>query len=317
MSLITQLSKDLGLAPRDLLLIAKTAHYRYKEFRIPKKKPGSFRHIAQPAREVKILQRWAIENVIKLLPIHDKATAYVEGRNIKFNANCHSNNPFLLKMDFKDFFPSIIPQDFKKHINQYLPDRYDGDDLELLTRILFWKNNQGNMQLSIGGPSSPSVSNSIMYQFDSIICENCEALGISYTRYADDLAFSSKDFEKLRIIQEKVSNTIKNISYPKLTINNDKTVFLSKKGNRTVTGVVINNNGLLSLGRERKRKISCQINYYKKGLLDKESILEVRGMLCFAKDIEPSFIDRMITKYSKNTVSEIFQYNTYQSNDKN
>lgn len=315
MSIIYELAKDLGLAPKDILLIAKTAPYRYKEFRIPKKKPGTFRQIAQPAREVKILQRWIVENVINKLPIHDSATAYIEGRNIAFNAKQHSLNPFLLKMDFKDFFPSIIPNDFENHMRKFLPGIYDAE-LELLSRILFWKNSQGTMQLSIGGPSSPSLSNTIMYEFDSMINSECNTLGVSYSRYADDLAFSAQDFDKLRLIQEKVSNVLNKISYPRLRINTDKTVFLSKKGNRTVTGVVITNEGNTSLGRDRKRLISCQINYFKKGMLNRESILKLRGMLCFANDIEPIFIERMKSKYSMNTIQEIIHYDTYVSINK-
>lgn len=314
MSLIIQLAKDLGLAPKDILLIAKTAHHRYKEYRIPKKKPGTFRYIAQPAREVKILQRWVIENVFNRFPIHDTATAYVEGRNIKFNALRHSKNPFLLKMDFTNFFPSIVPRDFKAHLLRYLPDVYTEEEIELLSRILFWKNSrEGKLQLSIGGPSSPSLSNSIMYEFDSLISAECISMDIVYTRYADDLAFSATDFEKLREIQNKVSVCLKKILYPKLKINGDKTVFLSKKGNRTVTGVVITNDGNLSLGRDRKREISCQINWYKKGVLDRDTTLKLRGMLCFANDVEPDFIHRMSIKYTSNTIQEIIHFNTFKA----
>jgi len=306
MSLIIQLAKDLGLAPKDILLIAKTAPHRYKEYQIPKRKPGTFRDIAQPAREVKILQRWVIDNILNRLPIHDAATAYVEGRNIKFNAMLHSRNPFLLKMDFTNFFPSIVPRDFKAHLLRYLPDVYTEDEIELLSRILFWKNKrEGRMQLSIGGPSSPTLSNTIMYEFDSLIRAECIALDIVYTRYADDLAFSAADFERLREIQNCVSISLRKIIYPKLAINGEKTVFLSKKGNRTITGVVIANDGSLSLGRDRKREISCQINWYKTGKLDRDATLKLHGMLCFANDVEPDFIRRMSIKYSSSTIQEL------------
>ncbi|SDX42356.1 retron St85 family RNA-directed DNA polymerase [Nitrosomonas oligotropha] len=311
MDLILQLANDLGLANRDILLIANSAPYRYKEYKIPKKKPNTFRDIAQPAREVKILQRWVIENVLTKLPIHNAATAYIKDRNIKYNAMLHAGNPFVLKMDFSNFFPSIVPKDFKTHLLRHLPNMYTEDEINLLLRILFWRNKkEERFQLSIGGPSSPNLSNSIMFEFDSLISDECNSLNIVYSRYADDLVFSSIDFDLLKRIHNQVAIYLKKIPYPKLTLNNDKTMFLSKRGNRTVTGVIITNDGSLSLGRDRKREISCQINWHKKGNLKRSDTLKLHGMLCFANDIEPGFIDRMRTKYGIDTIHELIHLDT-------
>jgi RNA-directed DNA polymerase len=99
--LLTRLGKAV-LLPRDQLLqLAQSAPHRYKVFQIPKRTPGQFRTIAQPAREVKALQYWVMKNVLKRFDVHPGATAYCKELSIADNARPHASGRFLLKMDFK------------------------------------------------------------------------------------------------------------------------------------------------------------------------------------------------------------------------
>src|SRR5438046_1659914 len=108
--LLTRLGSAVLLPQKELWMLVQSAPYRYKVYQIPKRNPGQFRTIAQPAREVKILQRWVMKHVLAKFEVHPAATAYRKDLSILDNARPHASSRFLLKMDFKDFFPSLKAQ---------------------------------------------------------------------------------------------------------------------------------------------------------------------------------------------------------------
>ena len=108
--IIEEIASRLALPTSFLLKVARTASHRYKEYTIPKK-TGGMRTIHHPARELKLIQGWLLQHVLNKLPVHAAATAYSEGSNIKRNAERHVANNFMLRVDFKDFFPSIKGRD--------------------------------------------------------------------------------------------------------------------------------------------------------------------------------------------------------------
>ena len=296
--LINLISRDIAFPAARLDALINGCPYRYKVYKIPKKGGKSKRTIAQPAKEVKMLQYWVIKNIFKHFKIHSSATAYTPGKGIKDNAKPHAKNPFLLKLDFKNFFPSISGDDFIKLLNDFPVDQFCDDDIIKLKKILFWKpaRNSG-LCLSIGAPSSPFLSNAIMYNFDKIMHEYCLSNSIAYTRYADDLTFSMQNKGSRAHIFEEVRATLSRINYPTLQINTEKTVFGSRASKRFITGVVLSNSGNISLGRARKRLIRAQLHHLSLEKLSNEEINSLRGMIAFARDIEPSFISRMEKKY--------------------
>lgn len=308
MSVLNRICKDKSLAPSWVKKMASKAPYSYKKYTIPKN-TGGHRLIAQPAKETKYLQYWVLDNIIRNLPIHSCANAYLEGRSIKTNASQHKDNRFLAKFDFKNFFPSITAEDFICHLNKYGKDEYSEDDIELLTKILFIADkHMKNYHLSIGAPTSPALSNTILFDFDKMLAEHCESQNITYTRYADDLAFSTNEKNKLFELPEIICSTINQLKYPQLSLHPQKQVFTSKRFNRTITGIVISNEGKLSLGRKRKRKYSSLIHKFKLGLLSDAETRELAGTLAFCQHIEPDFIERMKNKYGADVVASIQQH---------
>ena len=114
---MASLLKELGIAvllPQDeMLRLIRSAPHRYKVFKIPKRKQGEFRTIAQPATEVKALQYWVMQHVLSQFDVHPAATAYQKGLSIADNARPHTRGRYLLKLDFSDFFPSIKAKDLE------------------------------------------------------------------------------------------------------------------------------------------------------------------------------------------------------------
>lgn len=305
--LVEQLHQELGLSEAQVMrLIARSPH-TYKVYTIPKK-TGGVRVIAQPAKETKAIQHWLIENVFNLLPIHASATAYNKGASIKINAYAHAESSYLSKFDFKDFFTSIKASDLLEHLTRHLNGAYSLEDIAFISRVsCILLKGARELCLSIGAPSSPLLSNSVMYDFDERLHSWCESRRIIYTRYADDLTFSSNEQGTAEDIERALRNTIRQTSYPILRVNNKKTIHLSKKSQRRVTGIVINNEGKLSLGRDKKRLISALIHKFSIGNLDPELHPKLQGLLGFALDVEPLFFSSMKNKYGADVLNMIMR----------
>jgi RNA-directed DNA polymerase len=269
------------------------------------------RVIAQPAKEVKTVQRWLIANDLTWMPLHRAASAYVPGASIRENAGRHVHNRYLLKVDFANFFPSIKDADLRAHIHKFASDRYSPPEVEFLCRMLLWRPATGlPLELCIGAPSSPLVSNTIMHDFDVTMSEHCEQIGVTYSRYADDLALSTNRPGILEPLTDFLHSTLAAISYPRLRLNEAKTVLTSKKFRRSVTGLALANQGYVSLGRERKRLISAMVHHFSLESLPGEERRRLAGLLAFVQDVEPLFLERLNKKYSAEVVSRARSMNS-------
>ncbi|MFM0610187.1 retron St85 family RNA-directed DNA polymerase [Paraburkholderia sediminicola] len=307
MDLAQKIQEALGVTDEQLTRLVARAPYAYKVYEIAKRSGGS-RTIAQPARETKFIQTWLIEHVFNVLPVHESATAYAKGSSILKNAEAHKSNRFIAKFDFANFFPSIKYEDLITHFERHLSNIVSEQEMRTIARIACMRSKANDrLQLSIGAPSSPILSNSIMFEFDSRIAAWCAGQNIVYTRYADDLAFSTEVVGATAKIEAVIREILRGISYPSLRINNRKTIQISKKFQRRITGLVINNGGELSLGRDKKREISSLVHRFRHNLLSGDEIFRLQGLLGFAKDVEPQFVIRLRSKYTSEVVDVILK----------
>lgn len=278
-----------------LQAIIKTATHRYKRFEIPKRNSDNKRVIYQPSKELKYIQRIIVSDVLGKFEVHKASMAYKEDISILDNAKIHAGTNFLLRMDFKDFFPSIT----KEIIERVLKNNSENlshstlDDITIIGNIVCRRN-----ALTIGAPSSPFLSNIVMFNFDVEVSTFAKEHKINYTRYADDLFFSTNQKHTLKDIKKFVEILIKNEHFSFLKINTDKTYNASKAYSRKVTGLVLTPDGNISLGRERKRHIKKLLYKNNQGLLGEKEKKALKGLLSFAKHIEPTFYDKEIKRYS-------------------
>ena len=96
MSIIREFVEHFGLSANDFARLIESAPARYKLYDIPKKKGGGRRTIAQPSRELKAIQRFIVDRKLHAFPVHSAAMGYVNGRNIRDNAEAHVNQGPLL-----------------------------------------------------------------------------------------------------------------------------------------------------------------------------------------------------------------------------
>lgn len=245
--LFERLRKRTPFSKYELELLIVTACARYKTHHIAKRHGRGTREIAQPRSEVKYLQRLVVDLEMNHLHIHPASTAYRQGYSIVDHARPHAEGRYLLKMDFKDFFPSIGIG----AIAHRLCAETDYSEVErwILGRILTkFDSGSGRFHLAIGAPSSPLVSNFVLHEFDAAISEFCSGIGVRYTRYADDLAFSTMERDVLRGVEGQVKRELSRLSYLGLTVNEEKTVHVSKRHRRSLVGLTLTNEGEASVG---------------------------------------------------------------------
>jgi len=105
--LFRRILKNSPFNKAELLSLINTAPFRYKYHYVEKRGGRGLREIAEPAKEVKFLQRLLIEKELHELPLHPAAVAYRRGGSIFQHAHPHAAGKYLLKLDFKNFFPSL------------------------------------------------------------------------------------------------------------------------------------------------------------------------------------------------------------------
>lgn len=303
-SLIATMMNATGLSMRDVMRIIHNAPVRYKTYQIPKRN-GGIRVISQPAREVKALQRVLVKTILDKLPVHPCATAYRATKSIRDNAAAHAANGPILKFDFQDFFPSILAKDWKTYCSKTsLFD--DPDDIFVTTNILFYRKKPSSiLRLAIGAPSSPCLSNILMNEFDTKIFDAVSKDQVTYTRYADDLTFSAPRTGFLTGVKTNLFRIIAEMKSPSLTINEDKTVTATKKYRRVVTGLVLANDGKVSIGHERKKRIRAALHHAGEGKLSIAEQAYLGGLLAFVQDVEPDFFHRLVGKYGDKLIADV------------
>ncbi|MBL0467426.1 MULTISPECIES: retron St85 family RNA-directed DNA polymerase [Aeromonas] len=308
MLLIEKIIKESKLSRPELTILSHKAPYMYKVYAIPKRRSG-YRIIAHPAKPLKLIQRLILQLLEPSVKIHDNVHAYVKGRSIITNATVHKKNKYLLKMDINNFFNSIKPELFWSSLNKQdimLPKIHQ----KTIERLIFWnpsKKKDGKLILSVGAPTSPFISNIVMFSFDSKLSSVCDKLGISYSRYADDLTFSTKKKNILFNLPHIVKILLQEEFSGAMTINEQKTVFSSKAHNRHVTGITITNDKQLSIGRARKKYIYHLIHQATLGNLDDERMNHLLGLISFCRSIDANFLDKIANKYGSSFVKDLIK----------
>ena len=302
--LFNELLSALPFSALELVELIQTAPTRYKNHYIDKRNGRGKRLISQPTKEVKLAQRYLVAHTLRSLPVHPSATAYRIGASIKDHALPHANARYLLKLDFEDFFPSITATSLARRLE--MDSGLEKQEIAIVVRLLCrYDLVSDQLRLSIGAPSSPCISNYFMFEFDKAVSGFCDANSICYTRYADDLAFSTNLPKMLDAVQAHVLNTLDEMAYLGLRLNEKKTVNVSKKNRRTLVGLTLSNEGSVSVGRDAKRGIRNQLHRASKGDLTLEEFQRLKGQLAFMLAVDPDFVMALCRKHGVARIADL------------
>lgn len=302
--LFKRLLAGTPFSEQELVVLIATAPTRYKDHYISKRNGRGRRLISQPTKEIKFLQRLLLKRELANLPINDAATAYQKGQSTKQHAQKHAGSRYLLKLDFSDFFLSL----FATALDHMLEQDTDFSKTErwLICNLLCRRLPKTSiLRLSVGSPSSPFISNYMMHVFDTKLTDFCKVNDLRYTRYADDLALSTNTPKNLAQAETEVRRILAELSHLRLTLNEDKTVNVSKKNQRRLVGLTLSNEGFASVGRDKKRIVRATFHAYVQGTLQNEEIGKLRGMLAYIYGIDPDFVLNLCRRYNIAKFSDI------------
>ncbi len=243
---LATLAKDLGISSRTLYAVSNSLSDHYIKTEIPKK-DGTSRVLSVPDKVLKRIQRAINEVILSQEPISRYATAYRPAVSIRLNALPHVGKKRVLKLDIAHFFDSIRYSTVKNLV--FPAERYSEQNRILLSMLCYYRD-----VLPQGAPSSPAITNIILRDFDEKVGAACDARGVSYTRYCDDMTFSG-EFDADEIVS-LVSKELKPLG---LVLNKRKTVSASRGGRQSVTGIVVNEK--LNVEKSYKRRIRQEMYF--------------------------------------------------------
>jgi RNA-directed DNA polymerase len=301
--IINQISREIGVPEEAIRITAHRASHMYRVYNIPKRVGGGTRTIEHPAKPLKTLQRWIAVRMLSQLPVHEAVFSYRPRLGIRQHAEVHRHNRFLLRLDLRDFFPSISRRSVEdllaRHMANFRP-AIDEDDVLLLTQLVCRFD-----RITIGAPSSPSLSNAVFFSVDVALAGHCAAQAVAYSRYADDMYFSTNEANLLTNLLPVVRATLARFNSAELRINEEKSTYTSPKRKRVVTGLVITPQGELSVGRDRKRQIRTLIHLFRTDQLPPEDVYRLKGLLSYVSSVEPAFVDSVIRKFGPEVIGRL------------
>ena len=210
----------------------------YHSFRVPKKR-GGYRTIQSPNEELKFIQVKLNIYLQSIYFLHKPTCVHgfvfnplgsESSCNIVSNARAHCGKKHLLNMDLQEFFPSISAKQVKESLQRSPFDL--PEELAVIVALL----GSYEKKLPTGAPTSPVLSNIVCLPLDLQLLEFCSKNELVYTRYADDLSFSSDKKISENILQELRSM----ITHFGFQLNEKKFRLQSSRSRQTVTGLVVN-----------------------------------------------------------------------------
>jgi len=280
---LASVERDLGFPIKTLYALSNNVEKHYRSVFILKS-DKSKRRLCVPDKILKSVQRSIADNILTQYPISRYAMAYKPGASVQKNARVHIGKKKLLKLDIEDFFDHILYSRVKDTV--FYKEKFSEPIRVLLTMLCYYRD-----VLPQGAPTSPAITNIIMYDFDEKIGEFCNQRGIAYTRYCDDMTFSG-DFDE----KEVIALVKRELAGLGLYLKNRKTALVPQSKRQVVTGIVVNEK--LNIAKEYKKNIRQQMYYIKKfgidghldriGVSDKRQyVLSLRGRIAFVLQSVP------------------------------
>lgn len=254
-----QLAESLGYNYKFFVffLFAQDVERHYSEFNIAKNYKGE-RLIAAPNEKLKQIQRNLADILLFIFKPKKCVHAFVKNKNIVTNARPHLKAHHILRLDLKDFFPSIH---FGRVRNLFEaePFNFPREVSTTIARICCYKST-----LPQGAPTSPIISNMICLKMDAQLTRLAKDNFWTYTRYADDITFSTnKKNVPTKIISSleplTISRNITTIIESNLfDINYNKVNIRSKFDSKFITGVKVNSK--LNVSRTKYREVRAMLH---------------------------------------------------------
>ena len=249
----------------------ETPYNAYHSFVISKKN-GQNRMILAPNKQLLFIQKSISAALYDIYVPRRSAHGFIRKRSIITNAAVHTDKRLVLNLDLKNFFESIH---FGRVLGLFQKDPFNFSYriAVMLTRLVCYKK-----MLPTGAPTSPIISNLICRKLDKELYSLSKKNKIIYTRYCDDITFSTRaqqfpasicyyDERGRIIIGNDLKETIRANTFE---INPEKTRLQSKKSRQMVTGLIVNKH--VNIPKTKYRHFRAMVFYCSKEGLEKGAI---------------------------------------------
>jgi len=306
-----ELAKTLGLEIPQLRWLAfhseVASQIHYVTFTVPKRS-GGLRTLSAPHRKLAAAQQWIQENILKKIPVETAAHGFVAGKSVLTNAQPHIGKKVLINVDLENFFPSILFPRVRSVFHRLGYSPAVATILALLCtecprrQVIFdgkpyWVAT-GPRGLPQGACTSPALSNQVARRLDKRFAGLAAKMGLTYTRYADDLTFSA-DAEldgRIGYLLARIRHIADDEGF---TVNEKKTRVLGRRSRQQATGIVVNDKS--SLPREELRRLRAILHRAGKEGLDAQNRERrsdfrawLQGKIAYVRMIRPELGERML-----------------------
>lgn len=224
----------------------KLRHYSY---RVLTKPSGDVRLIEAPKTRLKQIQRRILTDILDRIPPHEAAHGFRQGRSTKTFALPHTAQRVVLRMDLRDFFPTVSGARIQTVFRtlgypEPVADILGGLCTNATPRSVLKGHREAQElyrrpHLPQGAPSSPALANVCAYRADGRLDGLARSAGAIYTRYADDLAFSG-DAEFARRVERFSHHAAAILLEEGWPVNHRKTRIMRQGVRQHLAGLVVN-----------------------------------------------------------------------------
>jgi len=241
--------------PELVKITNKINRFYYKKEEVKKKKDGTpkldkdgnprIRTLYPSKGKLKEIQAIIKNAILSKLALSQGVYGGVKGKDSVRNAKVHKGKKYKFVTDLKDFYPSVRPKMVYQALIRY---GFSSDVASILTKLTTYKN-----QVPQGAPTSTHITNIALSDLDDYMTDLCSKRNISYTRYVDDMTFSSQ--QCFKIVLPEIITAIEKYG---LKLSHRKTSYAA--GSIMITGARVRNNSL-SVSDEMSDKLSHPERY--------------------------------------------------------
>jgi RNA-directed DNA polymerase len=280
------------------------------------------RTLFKPKEKLKTYHRFLNLFLFELLPINERVVfSYRKGFSAINAVEKHTQSKYFFQTDIKSFFDSIDRSLTKKTIlagAEFCPIEDLHERIDRIVDLVC----VGGDSVPVGLPASAPISNAVLLNFDNEIERICKQLGLSYSRYADDIIISGQTQEHLSGLEMLVQEKLHQFSSEKFFIHDGKTRFFQVGGKIKILGMIILPNGKISVDAKRKNDIEVLLHFYLNNrerfndkvdetkrrserdaaLTEEDYIAFLSGHINYIDSIDPDYTDKLRRKFGAKTI---------------
>jgi len=238
----SELLVHLGVGAEELAFLRRWPGFKYRSVKISKRSGGE-RTLLIPDDRLKFLQKEILGILLDLYRPRAPVHGFTKNRSALTNAKAHEGRRYLLNLDLKDYFASVSRNRVVGLLEKL---GIDASVADVIASFCIFRD-----QLPQGAPTSPILANMVTFRMDRELMEFGQKHHLKYTRYADDLTFSSyrapislfKDGlpTEGKITEKNLSDEIRFIINSNgFDLNPDKIWFSATRSRKEVTGIIVN-----------------------------------------------------------------------------